>query len=354
MKPLFEVTTTDVAFYESNLRDFLPERILDCHTHVWLDSMLSADALAVSRTPGWAWRAAKDDPVEDLMATYRLLLPGKEVTPLMFSHVIDRDNLDALNSYVAECAAAYGFPSLAVTLPEWHAERFEKAITEGAFLGAKPYPTFSPGHIPVDDICIFDFLPHHQLEIMNRKGWICLLHLPRRARLRDPLNLAQLLEIEDRYPNVRLIVAHIGRAYCFENIGNAFQVLGDAEKMVFEISANTNARVMKRLIDAVGPQRIIFGSDLPTARTRLRRIYEGENYVNLVPGGCYGDLSDDRNCREVEGEEAEELTFFMYEVMHAFRLASLTSKLTRSDIEDVFCNNALRIIESVQCERENV
>ena len=36
---LFEVTSYDKKIYEEELRDFLPEKILDVHTHVWLDSL---------------------------------------------------------------------------------------------------------------------------------------------------------------------------------------------------------------------------------------------------------------------------------------------------------------------------
>ena len=49
-----------------------------------------------------------------------------------------------------------------------------------------------------------------------------MLHISRPARLKDPVNLAQLLEIEEKYPNVKLIVAHIGRAYTPEDIGDAY------------------------------------------------------------------------------------------------------------------------------------
>ena len=37
---LFEVTAYDKKIYEEELRDFLPDKILDVHTHVWLDSFL--------------------------------------------------------------------------------------------------------------------------------------------------------------------------------------------------------------------------------------------------------------------------------------------------------------------------
>ena len=105
--------------------------------------------------------------------------------------------------------------------------------------------------------------------------------------------------------------------------------------------------MFEKLIRAVGPKRLLFGSDLPILRMRMRRICENGMYVNLVPKGLYGDVSADPHMREVAGEEAGRLTFFMYEEINAFRLASSSAKLSRSDVEDVFCNNALRLVESV-------
>ena len=115
---------------------------------------------------------------------------------------------------------------------------------------------------------------------------------------------------------------------------------------MFDFSANTNDRVFEQALRAVGPQRFLFGSDLPILRMRTRRICENGVYVNLVPKGLYGDVSGDRNMREIEGPEAERLTFFMYEELLAFRRAAEAVGLTRGELEDVFYDNAARILRA--------
>jgi len=70
--------------------------------------------------------------------------------------------------------------------------------------------------------------------------------------------------------------------------------------------------------------------------------------VNLVPRGLYGDVSADPNMGELDGEEAERLTFFLYEEIDAFRRAAESRGLTAADIEDVFCNNAQRLIDAAR------
>ncbi|MCD6174592.1 MAG: amidohydrolase family protein [Planctomycetes bacterium] len=341
---LFDIKDVDKKFYNERLRDFLPEKIIDIHTHVWLDRMVTHTTDELAKVVSWPSKIAKDNSIEDLLETYELLFPDKSVSPMTFSNVIDKNSMDKMNAYVAQCAETYNLPSLAFTQPDWDAEKFETIVTQGGFLGAKVYLTFSANCIPTNEIRIFDFLPHHQLDVLNRHNWIVMLHIPRDKRLRDPLNLAQMLEIENRYPNIKLIIAHVGRAYCPEDIGNAFEVLADTKNMMFDFSANTNTEVFEKLIKAVGPKRIMFGSDMPITRMRMRRICENGHYINVVPKGLYGNISADKNMREVVGKEAEHLSFFIYEEIDAFRRASERTKLSRVDIEDVFYNNAQEII----------
>lgn len=348
---LFPIKEVDKAFFENNLKEFLPDRILDVHTHVWLDRFRIQDANAPVRAVTWPSLVAKDNSVEDLFETNRLMFPGKQVTPLLFSQVSLEYDIEAGNEYVRDCAEKYGLPSLRVTKPGLSASEFEEGIEKGGFLGCKVYLNFSDIRIPEKEIRIYDFLPPHHLEVLNKRGWAAMLHIPRDGRLKDPVNLMQMLEIEKKYPNLKLIIAHVGRAYCPEDLGNALEILAETKNMVFDISANTNETVFRELIKAVGPKRILFGSDFPILRMRMRRICHNGHYINLVPKGLYGDVSGDKNMREVEGEEAEALTFFMYEEIDAFRRASLAEGLNKKDIEDVFYNNASAIIDGIRKEK---
>jgi predicted TIM-barrel fold metal-dependent hydrolase len=351
MSRLFDVKGVDRRLYRAKLQGFLPERIIDVHAHVWLKDFRKAPP--TGRAVTWPLRVAAQDPVEDLVETYELLFPGKAVKPLMFSFVEShQDDFEAANAYVSRAAREHGFVALVFASPQWSAQRLEREIREGGFLGAKVYLTLSPADIPVDQIRIFDFLSHHQLEVLNEHGWIVMLHIPRSGRLRDPVNLADMLEIDRRYPRTKVIIAHAGRAYCPEDVGDAFTVLRETKHLLFDISANTNAAVFEQLIRTVGPRRILFGSDLPITRMRMRRICENGNYVNLVPKGLYGDVSEDKHMREVEGEQAAALSFFLYEEIGAFRRAAQATGLTPADIEDVFHGNAVRLIDSAAGRKE--
>lgn len=346
MSRTLTIKDVDRTFYEEKVRGFLPHDFIDIHTHVWLKKFAVEAQGAPLRTVTWPSLVADENSIEDLLETYRLMFPGKTVTPLIFSQVSLDVNIDACNGYVQECSEKHGFPALLVTKPGQSADELEERIKKGGFLGSKVYLNFAPPHIPEKEICIYDFLPAHQLRLLDRLGLMVMLHIPRDGRLKDPVNLSQLLEIERDYPNIKLIVAHVGRAYCPQDVGNAFELLAETKNMVFDFAANTNTDVFRQLIKAVGPKRILFGSDLPILKMRTRRICENGSYVNLVPKGLYGDVSGDRHLREVEGSEADGLTFFMYEQIKAMRRAAAAEGLKQSDINDIFRNNALRIIDS--------
>lgn len=345
---LFEITENDRKVYEEQLRDFLPEHIFDVHTHVWLDEFFPPKPLApgeTSRTVSWPSLVAKDNSIEDLQETFRLLLPGKKVDALMFSNGA---RVKKANNYVSDASKKSGFPALYFAAPEEDPDDVEKAIREGGFLGIKGYLSFSPEYLPVAEIRIFDFFPKPLLKKMNEMGAIVMLHIPRNGRLKDPVNLAQIMEIKQEFPNIRLIIAHIGRAYCKFDLGNAFDTLDKEPTLLYDFTANCNDDAIAAVIQHAGVKNVMFGSDMPILRMRTHRIVENNTYINLVPPKIYGDPKQDAHLREVSAEEAEKITFFLYEELLAFKRVSEQLGLSRQDVEDILCNNAIRVCEEAR------
>lgn len=341
---LFEVKEIDRGTYARELAEFLPERLVDVHAHLWLDAHKRHPPDEFARTVSWPSRVAKDCSAEDLLETYRLLFPGKSVTPLAFTNASEGDDLDAMNGYVAEASRAHRFPALLFAHPSWSAKDLDRRIRAGRFLGVKVYLSLAPAYLPRSEIRIFDFLPPHQLDVLDRHRRVVMLHIPRDGRLRDPVNLEQMLEIERSFPRVRLIVAHVGRAYCPEDVGDAFERLAATRSMCFDTSANTNDGVFEQALRAFGPERCLFGSDLPVTRMRMRRVCEAGTYVNLVPRGLYGDVRGDRNMREVDPPESDRLSFFLYEEALAIRRACRRVGVDRRGVEAIFDANARRVL----------
>ncbi len=336
----YEMTEYDRHVYDTELRDFLPERIVDCHTHIWKDEF--QPRTAARGCVSWTRMVSKDCTAEDLIKTYEDMFPGKTVRPVLMGQ--PTAYIDKTNEYTKDCAKRYGLPALYCTTYAMTPELLEEEVIKGGFAGLKPYLNNSPAYIPPDEIRIFDFLPHEHLKLADRHGWVVMLHIPRPGRLRDKVNISQLMEIEERYPNIKLIVAHIGRAYSPEDIGDAFETLGKTENMVFDFTANALEEAMSACLEAVGPKRLLFGSDLPIVKMRAYRTSENGVYYNHVPRGLYGDVSSDRHMVETDEEN---ITNFLYEELLAFKRAAKKAGLTPGDVSDVLCGNAERIFGKI-------
>ena len=209
MDSLFEIKDVDRRVYESELKEFLPDRMIDIHTHVWSQALKPTKTEARKRIVKWPRLVAPENSVEDLMETYRLMFPGKSVTPLIFSSVRPEDDMDKMNEHIRESAERATCPALMFSHPTWSSEQLERRMVEGGFVGIKSYLDLTPSYLPRQEIRIYDFFPKHQLELMNRLGRIVMLHIPRDGRLRDPVNLAQMTEIDSEFPKAHIIIAHI-------------------------------------------------------------------------------------------------------------------------------------------------
>ena len=339
---LLNVTDVDRRFYEENLKDFLPHKILDCHTHIWLKEFDHGEDTA-HRSCLWPGMVAQENPIEDLVESYKLMFPDKEVIPCLFSNAKVTLNLEENNPYVREKSAQYGYPALYLAHPSEPAEQVERRVLEGGFRGLKVYLEYAPSYIPNAEIRVFDFLTHEHLKVADKYGWAVMLHIPRPKRLADPVNYMQIMEIEEKYPNVKLIIAHLGRAYAPTDVGDALDVLKHTKKMMWDFTANTCEEVMERCLETFGVDRFIFGSDLPIFRMKARRIVENGFYINLVPKGSLGDVSTDPHMREVEGKEAEEISFFLYDELLSCKRACEKLGLGKSDVEKIFYSNAARV-----------
>ncbi len=332
----------DRQVYEKEFRDFLPETFIDLHTHIWKNTFTPQGDSNGGAT--WTKLVADEMTAEDLLESYKRLFPENHVTPLVFGGVDHA--VGECNAYVYESAKKYGFPILTRTDYAMTAEELEDEIRRNHSLGLKPYLTNCPPYIPPKELRIYDFLPHEHLEAANRNGWMIMLHIARSARLRDAVNIAQLMEIEERYPNIKLVVAHIGRAYSRQDIGDAFEVLKNTKNMLFDFTANVCDDAIIECIRAVGTERLMFGSDLPISIMRMYRVTDETGwYKNVVPRGLYGDVSGDAHMQE---SDERDITLMIYEQIRAFKRCAMQLHLTDTQIEQIMYTNAKKLLSDTE------
>ena len=333
----YKMSEYDIEVYNTKIADFIPKRIIDTHTHIFTKDCKKQkpnhDGIV-----SWVSIVNKELSIEDFCETYKTMLPDTETIPIVTG--TPSGDIKKTNEYSRDVQKRFGYKTMYCTSYDTPAEEIEWALTEGGFSGIKPYLHHCPEYIPANEIRIFDFLPHEHLKVIDKYNAKVLLHIARPKRLRDKVNIAQLMEIEEKYQNLKMIVAHIGRAYTPEDLGDAFDTLKHSKNMMFDFCANTFSGAMSRCIEAVGPKRLMFGSDMPITKMRMYRIFENGTYINVVPRGMYGDVSSDPHMRETD-EPC--ITNFLYEEIMAFRKAAEETGLSKEDVKDVFFNNAAKI-----------
>jgi predicted TIM-barrel fold metal-dependent hydrolase len=151
-----------------------------------------------------------------------------------------------------------------------------------------------------------------------------LLHLPRRERIADPDNVRELREILRLYPRVSVIVAHLGP---------------DAQGLHFDTSAVINPETYQLAFDCIGPQRILFGTDMPILLWHGRRTWTGREYRNL----CREPFS--WNQRRESPEVEATYTLFLYEQMKAVLDACDRHRLDPQQKDGLFWANARRVLK---------
>lgn len=151
-------------------------------------------------------------------------------------------------------------------------------------IGVKPYYSLiAPSRNSRDEYLeagIFDFLPHHLLEVLNdRRAWVTL-HVPRADRLGHPENIREIREIRRRYPDIVLVIAHLGRCHTEPHAAEALPQLADEAGLYFDNSAVLNPATHRIALECFGPERILYGTDNPVFYMRGRRQWQGRRYIN--------------------------------------------------------------------------
>jgi len=329
-------TALDNAIYEQELAPWLPPRIIDCHVHVALAEH-TGPISPQRRKANWAMEIDLHQSWEQLRENYRTLFPRQQVSTLAFGGVYREVDIERSNDYVLAGISdpANAAKGLYVTRPEWDAQRIAAAMARG-FIGIKPYPDLAPPEIP--NVSIYDFVPRAHLARLNERGGILMLHLPGDGRLGDPDNIRQILEIADAYPAIKLILPHIGRAYCLPTAQRGLPHFVGRDSIYFDLSANLNAEVFQLALETVGPERLLFGSDLPVTIMRGVREHIGERYIN------YTDRPYSWNVNRKRPEEEAKYTSYLYQELRALIKAVERSGLGAAAMEKVLYSNSAKLL----------
>ena len=342
--PYLDYNDVDHRFFHERLDPWLPGRIFDAHRHVQLPEHTDETEEAYAR-PAFPAEIAGPESVEQARLGYEIMFPGRQVEMLAFGSPQSNCHCEANNEYVSEAFEGGGSAGLALVRPEWEPQKLLRELRRPAIVGVKPYERLIGGY-GGGDVSVFDFMPHHQLEVLDELGAWLTLHLPRLERLADRANIEEIMELRARYPNVVLVIAHLGRSYAGRYAREGFPPLANDPGILFDNSAVFNPAVHALALQYFGPERIMWATDHPIFYMRGKRYWVGDRYVNLTNGNY--SWNTDRQPPEVEAE----YTLSIYEAVAAGIDTIRALGFGEAEMEAIFHGNARRLVDEVLARKE--
>ncbi|MBN1292781.1 MAG: amidohydrolase family protein [Candidatus Latescibacteria bacterium] len=338
MLPFFDYTEVDTIFYEQHIAPRIPSKIFDVHVHIFQKSHVEMIP-EKSVKAHWASECAHVLTCEDTHACARELYPDTEYGFAGFPTASPEADTKGMNNYVAKMGYEGKCVPLMMVRPEWDPEEIEREFLAGDFVGFKPYPGMVKG-ISSGEVGIFEFLPHEQWEILNRHKKSVMLHIGRKERFADAENIHDLLTAREKYPDVTIIIAHLGRSYNPYYLRIGLGKMGNPEGFYFDTTAVVNPDVYDMAFAKIPLQNILYGSDMHVLLWHGKREWDERNYYNFTRE----NFSWNTNRKSPEEEAA--YTIFLYEQMKSILDAMDRHGLSESQKIGIFGENtkyALRI-----------
>lgn len=324
----------NLKIWREELADFVPAKVLDFHVHLF-----GPATLPPGETLSSGGHAIAKYDMDDLRQDLAELYPGKETYAVCFgfpSPAYDQADNDA---YVASVCDRKRFFPLRLVDPREDPAAVKRDIQAKGFLGLKPYLDYVRKADP-NQVEINEMLPPAIMRMADELGLIIMLHIPRKARLADPLNQAQLVELCRSYPRTKIILAHLGRAYFVKNIVGYLDNLKGLPNLWYDLTMLNNWEVMEYAFATLPAGRIIYGTDIPIALAPGKSVEINDQYTYVTPVPWPLSISD----------EHKKLVFtsFLYEELRAIKKAVERLRLPRSFVEGVFFDNGMRLLETMR------
>jgi predicted TIM-barrel fold metal-dependent hydrolase len=328
----------DRQIYQQELRAFLPPRIFDAHVHLFDATCLQPGATFPARNVYQKFGGVS--PLETYLAWAAEHLPEQEIHLNAFgqpSHHSDRDASAAYSGRISDNRRFFG---MALVSPKDSPEEVVRRVEANRLIGYKPYLNFVDWK-PKKEITIEDMLPAAQMEAADARGLAVTLHIPREARLADPVNQVQMVALCRRYPNARVIVAHVGRAYWLANVQGFLDGIAACPNAYLDTAMVNHEGVLEYAFRNFPRERILFGSDAPIAFLKGKSVEINNQYAYLM-GEDYAIGTS-----LYDAGQAVAFTSFFYEQLRGIRLAAERAGWANGDLANLFFNNADRLFRSV-------
>ena len=332
----------DLPFYQEYLAAELPPVILDFHAHSWCREHWREIPWAIDAPGGRYVTTEVHYPLEDLFSQAALLFPGKRFQAVCFGQPTPAVYTEACNEYLATEATPDCYPLLIVGKEQRHKESLRSHLLRGRFWGFKVKLEWygdAYGSIRVPDM-----VSEEAMALADDMGLVVMLHVPGAGRLADPQTQEDVRELSRRYPNAQIVLAHCGRCYLPNDMWRAIDAIHDLENVYLDTAMVMDPAVLQILFRSIDARRILFGTDLPVAIMRGRRVSIGAHWLDVVrdegyPPAAYRVPSKDANA-----------TFMVYEIILAIILAARLAGVAPQAARQVFYENGKAVLERVRLQ----
>jgi glutamate-1-semialdehyde 2,1-aminomutase len=323
-------TPVDREFFDRELASFLPDRIFDAHAHLWRNDCVSWSIGGTGEDLGYAQYMSAVQDIHPQRTTKALFIPF--VTP------DNKAKTAAANQWIAEQihpdSACRG---LFFVRPEDDPDWLRDEVRRLGLHGLKCYHTMS-ATTPTWEAEIEAFLPERLVKVADEQGWVITLHLVKARAVADPANIACIRRYCERYPNMKLILAHSARGFQPAHNLEGLPKLTGLANLYFDTSANCASLAHQAILRIIGHDKLLYGSDLPVSHLRGRSLPAADSFVWL-----YAESP-------VWGEKHAKIDPVLVGLEHlrSLKWACWSERLTDGQVEDVFWNNAARLLNVEQ------
>jgi glutamate-1-semialdehyde 2,1-aminomutase len=324
------VTDYDREIFERELDGFVPERVFDAHAHLY-----ALDHFADVEGTGMLQSGAPVVGVDEYERGIDEILPGRTVDALFFPMPNASVDFDSTNAFTAkEVAKRPRSRAQMLIHPNHDPELIRETVRREGFVGLKPYRIFSPRR-PTEDSTIEEFLPEEHVRVAHEERLTITLHIVKRRALADRENQDTLRRYAEKYPDMRLILAHSARGFNPHHTIEGIGALAGLPNIYFDTSATADPGANEAIVQTMGHHTLLFASDYPVTHQRGRPVAVGDDFVWLSPE----KLPDGAE----RGQPRPTMTGL--ESLRSLKVGLTSLRLTDSQIEDVFYNNAARLLD---------
>ncbi len=333
MPTVSHANEADREFFARELDSFVPDVICDAHMHLWAKAQLPPT--------GWeAFRQIEKDVVNLVAYRQRMaeLLPGRRVAGgliLPGAVAATGEQLVAQNELVAaEIAADTNWRGAMLVSPEMDPEYVRGEVRRLRLSGLKCYHVRS-GKAVTWDADIPDYLPEAQVKVAHQERLCITLHMVKARAVADPSNQHWIRHYCETYPDMQLILAHAARGFNPYHTMEGLAALRGLPNLWCDMSAVTDVGACEAIIELLGHDRLLYGTDFPVSHLRGRCVAVGDSFVWLYDDTLNWDTVSFQPVRPV---------LVGLESLRALKQAAWHQRLTDSQVEDIFCNNVKRLI----------